>query len=281
MECVFFPYKFSARDFLAEKQLKNPIDKLQGSFLKRILGVHVRTCNWAVKSETNRNSILIKIIKRMIGFWSHIKESESPITQDTLKLANKIHNKGNTSWFTSIVKIAEIVGINQDTLGESKNCIDQARKKQLEKTWYIDKEKYSQGKLKLYTSFKELPGFENYLNESNPKLHHAITKIKISAHKFPIETGRFENKNQTDRICPFCREGIRNELHYLIECKNKAITKTRSKFLKPFYNRWKGIQKLSPEEFCKAILACQNDDMITETGILCLKIQETYQNEAL
>ena len=157
----FFPYKFTVRDFLAEKQLKNPIDKLQGSFLKPILGVHTRTSNWAVKSETNRNSILIKIIKRMIGFWSHIKESESPITQDILKLANKIHNEGNTSWFTSIVKIAEIVNSR---------------------------------KLKLYTSFKEHPGFENYL-KSNPKLRQAITKIRISAHQFPIETGCFEKKN--------------------------------------------------------------------------------------
>ena len=64
--------------------------------------------------------------------------------------------------------------------------------------WYNNKENYSQGKLKLYTSFKERPGFENYLNES--KLRQAITKIRISAHKFPIQSGRFENKNQTDRI---------------------------------------------------------------------------------
>ena len=56
----------------------------------------------------------------MVGFWSHIKYCESPITQDTLKLANKTQNEGNTSWFTSIVKIAEIIGINQDNLGESK-----------------------------------------------------------------------------------------------------------------------------------------------------------------
>ena len=96
-----------------------------------------------------------------------------------MKLPNKIHNKGNTSWFTNIVKIAEIVGINQDILGESKNCIDQALKKQLEKNWYSNKEKYSQGKLKLYTNFKKYLGFENYLNEPNPKLHQAITKIRI------------------------------------------------------------------------------------------------------
>ena len=77
-----------------KKQLKYSIDKLQGSFVKRILGVHARTSNLAVKSATNRNPILIKIIKRMIGFWSHINEYESPITQDTWKLVNKICNEG-------------------------------------------------------------------------------------------------------------------------------------------------------------------------------------------
>ena len=173
------------------------------------------------------------------------------------------------------MKIAEIVGITQDIPGGSKNCIKQALKKQLEKMWYSNKEKYSQGKLKLYTRFKERSGFENYLNESNPKLRQRIKKIRVSARNFPIETGRFENKNQTNRICSFCYKGIGNELHYFIECKNKAITKTRSEFLKPFYDRWKCIQNLPQEEFCKDIIAYQNDEMITETGILCLKIQET------
>ena len=138
----------------------------------------------------------------MIGFRSHLKESESPITQDTLKLANKIHNKGNTLWFTRMVKVSEIVEMNQDNLEVSKNLIDQTLKKQLEKKLYINKEKYSQGKLKLYTSFKDLPGFENYLNQSNPTLRQAIKKIRISAHKFSTETGRFTKKNHINRICP-------------------------------------------------------------------------------
>ena len=82
-----------------------------------------------------------------------------------------------------------------------------------------------------------------------------------------------------------CYDGIGNELHYLIECKHKTITKIWSESLKPLYNRSKGIKKLSQEEFCTkaipAILACQNDDMIIETGVLCLKIQETYQKEGM
>ena len=257
------------------------MDKLQNSFLKHILGFHQRSSNWAVRSETKRNSVLVKVINRMIGLWNHLNQSESPLIQDTLALAKTLHNEGTTSWFTSIVKISDIIGIHFNSLGECKNLADQNLRKLLNQIWYENKETYSEGKLKLYTSLKLRPGFEQYLNEPNPKLRQAITKIRISAHKFPIETGRFENKNKTDRICPLCCEGIGSEIHYLIECKNELISKTRSEFIKPFFNKWKGIHKLSQEELCKAILECQNDDMITVTGTLCLKIQQAFENEAL
>ena len=62
--------------------------------------------------------------------------------------------------------------------------------------WDLNHKKYSEGKLKVYTSIKEPPGFENYLNMKNPKFPQAISKFRISAHKFPIETGRYENKTQ-------------------------------------------------------------------------------------
>ena len=51
----FFSPKSSRSNFLSEKQCKNPIDKLQGLFLKHNLGVHSRASNWAVESETNRD----------------------------------------------------------------------------------------------------------------------------------------------------------------------------------------------------------------------------------
>ena len=49
---------------------------------------------------------------------------------------------------------------------------------------------YKQGKLQLFTSLKECPGFENYLNLPNQKLCQVITKLRITAQKFPIESGR-------------------------------------------------------------------------------------------
>ena len=44
---------------------------------------------------------------------------------------------------------------------------------------------YNQRKFQHYSSLKELPQFGNYLNLPNKKLHQAITKLRISAHKFP------------------------------------------------------------------------------------------------
>ena len=48
-----------------------------------------------------------------------------------------------------------------------------------------------------------------------------------------------------------------------------------------FYQNWKGIEKLSNEELCRAILPCQNEDLLVEIGMLCLKIQETFETVAL
>ena len=39
--------------------------------------------------------------------------------------------------------------------------------------------------------------------------------------------------------------------------------------------------KLTLTEFTNKILACQNDDMLSETGLICWKIQEAFKKEAL
>ena len=54
-----FTINSSPGDFLSEEQCKNPIDRLRLKFLKHVLGVNQRSTNWAVLSETNRNSLII------------------------------------------------------------------------------------------------------------------------------------------------------------------------------------------------------------------------------
>ena len=43
----------------------------------------------------------------------------------------------------------------------------------------------------------------------------------------------------------------------------------------------KDLEKVSKENFCWAILVDQNDDLLYEAGLLSLKIQETFELEAL
>ena len=158
-------------------------------------------------------------------------------------------------------------------------------KRKLSKTeinaWYTKKPHYIQGKLKLHTSLKESPGFEQYLNLRNPKLWQTINKIRVSAHKFPIETGQCENKNSAERFCPLCCENIGDECLSLITCKSKEIFSVINKIITPFFHNWKGTNKISNEEFCRAILSCQNDDIASHVGLLCLKIQEVFKEQAL
>ena len=63
-------------------------------------------------------------------------------------------------------------------------------------TWYAKRSHYNQGTLNLYASIKERSEFEQYLNLSNPKIWQ--TEARVSAHKFPIETGQYKNKNPTE-----------------------------------------------------------------------------------
>ena len=100
--------------------------------------------------------------------------------------------------------------------------------KVIDYTWYLERNEYRQGKLRLYSHLMERPYFEQYLNLSNPKLRQVMTKIRIIAQRLPIETRRFENKPSAKRICSLDCDDIGDDVHFLIECKDIEINTIRS-----------------------------------------------------
>ena len=49
----------------------------------------------------------------------------------------------------------------------------------------------NQGKLRTFKKFKTNLNFEEYLNEiSNIKHRQVVTKLRISSHRLPVESGR-------------------------------------------------------------------------------------------
>ena len=77
--------------------------------------MHSRASNWAVESETNRNSVIPHIVRRMIGFYNHLRNSESPIIIDSLKLYVELYVEG-----TCVKKIGEALSTTNDLLVNSK-----------------------------------------------------------------------------------------------------------------------------------------------------------------
>ena len=211
----FFSPTSSRSNFLSEKQCKNPIDKLQGLFLKHNLGVHSRASNWAVESKTNRNSVIPHIVRRIIGFYNHLRNSESPIIINSLKLSMELNEEVKTSWFSNVKKIDEALSNPIDLLVNSKVLLRRLNES-------IKKTLYKQGKLQFYTDLWECPGFENYLNLPNKKLCRAITKLRLSAHKFPIEKqGVFIIQSRLKESAP-------------TQCQNSIISRTRVNSSTPF-----------------------------------------------
>ena len=166
------------------------------------------------------------------------------------------------SWLTGLQKIAKVLDETNDfstATVQRKSALSRI----LENHRYCSRVKYSQGKLRLYTALKE-----------QPKTNSKQPKTSTGNHK-----SCFDQKAQMERICPLCCEGIGNETHYIFECKNKEMIKVRNECMVPFYKNWKGLEKLSTENFYRAIVSAQNDDLLYEVGLLYLRIQETCELE--
>ena len=211
---------------------------------------------------------------KLARYWKRIKESPSPILKGVLIANKQLQKEAKPSWLIGIGIMTEIFTANDmSPLANLGNLTSTTPKKLLDDEWHLNHKKYCEGKLRFYTSISI------YHNMENPKFRQAITNFRISAHKFPIETGRYENKAQCYRICPLYCEGIGNKINYLNECNDSVITETRETLLKPFQTKWKGIDQITSEELCKAILGCQNHDMLNDIGNVCYSMQEVFKNK--
>ena len=62
-------------------------------------------------------------------------------------------------------------------------------------------------KLNTYVSFKSKFCMEGYLDTILNRTHRIwYTKIRISNHRFAVETGRFSKIPRDERLCLFCKK---------------------------------------------------------------------------
>ena len=71
----------------------------------------------------------------MIGFYNHLRNSESPIIIDSLKLSMDLNEEGKTSRFTSVTKIGEALSTLIDLLVLPNKRLNES----IEQSWHFKK----------------------------------------------------------------------------------------------------------------------------------------------
>ena len=81
-----------------------------------------------------------------------------------------------------------------------------------------DKSGKGRNKLRRYCTYKQIFCVEKYcLLIMPPKHRSALSKFRCGVAPIRIETGRYENLKENERVCPFCN-CIEDEIHVLLYC---------------------------------------------------------------
>ena len=121
----------------------------------------------------------------------------------------------------------------------------------------------TKSKLCNYQAFKHSFRKEPYLNWiKSPKKRFAISRLRISAHMLPVETGRYNNIPKEQRLCQLCNSGlIGDEFHSVIRCQFQGIVEERKKLYDKISEYTLQFEKLSHENKFIYLMSCGDKDI--------------------
>ena len=173
-------------------------------FCKHISGVNSRSVNKVVMSELGVYPLHIDAKLNIISFYLYLKGSKNILLSESLNEMEIF----NSEWFKCanklisdhITDLDQYKYCNKKQKGEKDGEIShETLKKQLRlklQQQYVSEWKTdigSSSKSNFYGEIKEKYTFEKYLDFIDNRQHMAaLTKLRISAHRLHIETGRYK-----------------------------------------------------------------------------------------
>ena len=133
-------------------------------------------------------------------------------------------------------------------------------------------------KLELYVNLKSHYGREKYLdNLVDAKSRKFVTQIRISAHKFPVEQGRYVNTPREQRLCNICDcKVVGDEYHYLFMCRESTFKQHREKFIKEILNVNTNFRSFDYKSLFFYILSLNDDSIFNLTVKFIGDIMESF-----
>ena len=174
----------------------------------------------------------------------HNKACKNEILSNTLEINIHLNNIGKHSWFTTVkhpLHFTKLTGytpnlphLDYRRIRHLVRMFKNNLLKQYQEYWSknLNKDKFDSSvgnKFSLYSELKSEIRFETYLGLlKNFKTRVAVTKMQISCHLLPIESGRYKKIPTAERICPLCnRSAIGDEFHFLLKCNHSSLSHVR------------------------------------------------------
>ena len=245
---------------------KVPIEKINNSFCKYLLGVNKFTSNHAVKGELGSWGLSIDCLYQAVKYWFRICECDknSLLYKSYLENYKNLRAKESTeNWCTYVKQILaqfDLSPVWENQGAKNKNKILKLLKQKMYSCYEKDWKNHcvNSSKLKTYSSFKSNFCLENYVITQPLNDRKQFTKLRVSAHNLHIESGRYV-KPKTPAIlrkCPFCPNALEDELHFILNCCEYQTER------KNFFSRIQFIdlKNLTDNEKFNMLMSCDNGD---------------------
>ena len=231
---------------------KDAIESCHLKFCRNSLGINKRETCFAIYGEIGRFPLAIEAVINSIKFMYRLhhlpKSSLLYHAYRDMSLSITKH-----PWLMNITQLLDIGSINLSkcTLTKIIQTIKSMLKQQFKDFWksklFDDKNTANGNKLRNYRTYKTTFEREDYLDMQSQTLRSNFSRLRLSAHKLHIETGRYVNKNERkppeERKCEYCSEDTcEDEFHFVIECqlyqdyRHDLFANIESKF--PFFTEY-------------------------------------------
>lgn len=182
-----------------------PLETLYMSAIKMLLGVRPTTPNDICLIEAGMPPLKALVHKRQHMFFNKIWRERSEMTDDPLIFVLKLTNMGNKKMANYIKQVKDEFDMNEYETNLRQRFNASGSKFQTYKA--INPE--------LITHKVYARKYEGVIVPEHYRM--AFTRMRTSAHRLRIETGRWARTARQFRICP-CGNSVQTEEHVLTEC---------------------------------------------------------------
>ena len=196
---------------------KCEVEKVHTQFIKRMMGCDIHSPNHMIRGEVGKRPLIVDIITRSSLYIKHVDSIQGSFAN--LALDMEISLEGDNNILSLVRKFTPYYNESEYITPNSSEEIKKLVKQTYDVFW--KSELNAMSKSENYLLIKQNVRLEKYLYTVKNQHHKiALSRLRMSCHPLMIEKGRHFRPplERADRKCPFCRDHIEDECHFLITC---------------------------------------------------------------